>query len=252
MKKFLLIAIILPVITFAAPAQIDSLWERANVSYSNEEYQEALELYKQIEESGVESAALYYNMGNAYFKMNYLARSILYYEKAIRLDPKNPDISYNLTVARDHCIDRIEPVPHFFVSEWLRKSHQALPSGIWAAFSSILLVMALVFFLLFLFARGVRFRKMSFILSILIFLFFVTSTVFAWQSKKEATREDIAIVVSAVCPIKSAPGVQGKDLLVLHEGTRVRVLEEMGEWVRIELEDGRQGWVLLHEIVFVY
>ena len=78
------------------------------------------------------------------------------------------------------------------------------------------------------------------------------TTVFAWQSRKQATRKDIAIVLAAVSPVKAAPDTQGKDLLVIHEGTRVRVLEQMGTWARIELEDGRQGWVALNEIVFVY
>ena len=254
MKKIILLLALCFSAWLAAGAQnmADSLWNDANAHYANAQYQEALENYLQIESSGQESPALYYNIGNTYFKMRYIAYAILYYEKALRLEPNNPDILYNLQVAREQCIDRIEPVPTFFVTKWIRESHQILSSGMWAVISIGLLVLALVLFLVFFFARGVRFRKASFILSIVIFLFAILSTTFAWQSRKEATREDLAIVLSAVSSVRSAPGTQGKDLLVIHEGTRLRVLEQMGDWARIELEDGRQGWVALNEIVFVY
>lgn len=254
MKRIILLITICFSASLEAGAQDvpDSLWNDANAHYANAQYQEALENYLQIESSGQESPALYYNIGNTYFKMRYIAYAILYYEKALRLEPNNPDILYNLQVAREQCIDRIEPVPTFFVTKWIRESHQILSSGMWAVISIGLLVLALVLFLVFFFARGVRFRKASFILSIVIFLFAILSTTFAWQSRKEATREDLAIVLAAVSSVRSAPGTQGKDLLVIHEGTRLRVLEQMGDWARIELEDGRQGWVALNEIVFVY
>ncbi|HHV04239.1 MAG: SH3 domain-containing protein [Bacteroidales bacterium] len=239
-------------LTTGAQDTADSLWNNANSHYANAQYQEALDNYLEIESSGRESAALYYNIGNTYYKMRYIAYAILYYEKALRLEPNNPDIIYNLEIAREQCTDRIEPVPTFFVVDWIRKSHQLLSSDMWAIVSVILLVLALTFFMFFHFARGLRFRKTAFILSVIVFLFAAASTAFAWQSRKQAIREDIAIVLAAVSSVKSAPGSQGKDLLVIHEGTRVRVLEEMGDWVRIELEDGRQGWVALNEIVFVY
>lgn len=254
MKKllFLIVFSLVSFLTAAAGEITDSLWNEANAYYAGEQYQDALDHYLEIENSGVESADLYYNIGNTYFKMRYLAYAVLYYEKALRLAPNDPDITYNLEIAREQCIDRIEPVPTFFVADWIRKSHQIMSSDMWGVVSIGVLVLAILFFLLFLFARGVRFRKAAFILSIIIFLFAVMTTIFAWQSKKQATRKDIAIVLAAVSPVKAAPDTQGKDLLVIHEGTRVRVLEQMGTWARIELEDGRQGWVALNEIVFVY
>jgi len=254
MKKlfFLIIFGLASSLTAGAGEVPDSLWNAANAYYAGEQYPDALDRYLEIERSGVESADLYYNIGNTYFKMRYLAYAVLYYERALRLSPDDPDITYNLEIAREQCIDRIEPVPTFFVADWIRESHQVLSSDMWTIVSVGFLLLAGLFFLLFLFARGVRFRKAAFILSVIIFLFAAMTTVFAWQSKKQATRKDIAIVLAAVSPVKAAPDAQGKDLLVIHEGTRVRVLEQMGSWARIELEDGRQGWVALNEIVFVY
>lgn len=180
------------------------------------------------------------------------AFAILYYEKALRLDPHNADVLYNLSVVREQCIDRIEPIPQFFVTQWIQKTYRMLSPDIWSLLSLVFLPLSLTFVMLFVYAGPVELRKASFVLAVFIFLLFVTSWGLPDSQKKEAVRADMAIVMSAVSSVKSAPGMQGKDLLVLHEGTKVRVLEEAGEWARIELEDGRQGWLLLHEILFVY
>lgn len=128
MKKALFfIALFLSVPALAETGAIaDSLWNRANVLYADTHYQEALDNYMEIERSGKESATLYYNMGNTYFQMRYIAYAILYYEKALRLEPNNPDIAYNLEIAREQCIDRIEPVPVFFCCRLDKKKPSAL------------------------------------------------------------------------------------------------------------------------------
>lgn len=261
MKKYLLLLFLLFAHVFAVSVDsaekidrttTDSLWDRANSFYTEAQYERALEGYLQIEQSGAESAFLYYNIGNTYYKMQQHAFAILYYEKALRLDPHNADVLYNLSVVREQCIDRIEPIPQFFVTQWIQKTYRMLSPDIWSLLSLVFLPLSLTFVMLFVYAGPVELRKASFVLAVFIFLLFVTSWGFARQSKKEAVRADMAIVMSAVSSVKSAPGMQGKDLLVLHEGTKVRVLEEAGEWARIELEDGRQGWLLLHEILFVY
>ena len=253
MRKSVFLFILLTFSAFVAKASaVDSLWNNANALYAEAQYERALEGYLEIEQSGTESFDLYYNMGNTYYKMQQYAYAILYYEKALRLDPDHADALHNLTIVREQCIDRIEPIPQFFVTQWIRESYKKLPPGTWSVFSLVLLALSLTFVLLFVYAGSIRLRKASFVLAVVVFFLAVTSGIFARQSKKEATREDIAIIKSAVSSVKSAPGAQGKDILVLHEGTKVRVLEEAGEWVRIELEDGRQGWLLLHEILFVY
>ena len=128
MKKvlFLIIFCLVSFLTAEARETPDSLWNEANAYYAREQYQDALDHYMKIENSGVESADLYYNIGNTYFKMRYMAYAVLYYEKALRLAPNDPDIAYNLGIAREQCIDRIEPVPTFFVADWIRKSHQIM------------------------------------------------------------------------------------------------------------------------------
>lgn len=230
----------------------DSLWNAANTHYANAEYQEALNLYLQIEGTGMESATLYYNMGNTYFKMSYVPHAILYYEKALTLDPGNKDISYNLNIAQQECIDKIEPVPVFFLAQWVKDFRQGVSSNVWAWISLGLVTLAFVLLLAFYFAKGIGWRKAAFVLSMIIFLSAVIAGAFAWKNRSDVMRQDTAIVFSAVSSVKSSPDAQGKDLLVVHEGTKVVVLEQVGEWVRIELMDGRQGWILLSEIVFVY
>ncbi len=234
------------------PARADSLWNSANAHYAAAGYQEALNEYLQIEGQGIESATLYYNMGNTYFKMRYVPQAILYYEKALTLDPGNKDIAYNLSIAQQECIDKIEAVPSFFLAQWVKDFRQSVSSNAWAWIFVALLALALLLLLAFYFARGTGWRKTAFILSMLLFLLAAVGGSFAWKNRADVMRKDTAIVFSAVSSVKSSPDTQGKDLLVVHEGTKVVVLEQVGEWARIELMDGRQGWILLSEIVFVY
>lgn len=252
MKKLVLIFFLICSAGLYAQSPADSLWNAANTHYAEARYNQALENYLEIEKMELESADLYYNIGNTYFKMLYVAQAILYYERALGLEPNNQDIAYNLQLAREQCIDKIEPVPAFFVVDWVREATQSLSSDTWAWFAIVMLAVSLLLLLVFYFARKSGLRKAAFVLAVIVFVFAGISAAFAWQGKKTATRQDAAIVFAAVSAVKSSPDAQGKDLLVIHEGTKIFVLEKVGDWARIELPDGRQGWVALSEIVFVY
>ena len=256
-KLFLWISLLLAGVVSAqaqtnAVRLADSLWTAANDQYAAGAYDQALATYERIEKSGVESVALYHNMGNTYFKLQYVASAILYYERALLLDPMNADVLYNLSIAQEQCIDTIEPVPSFFLADWVRNLRQSLSSDAWGWITLGLLAAGLLFMLLFYFARNIGFRKVSFVLATLLFVLMCVCVVFSWQNRHYAQHNNAAIVFAAVSSVKSSPDAQGKDLLVIHEGTKVLVLETVGSWARIELLDGRQGWIALSEINFVH
>lgn len=239
--------------SFSLKAQnVDSLWAASNEQYAAGQYREALDGYLQIEKLGQEHSSLYYNMGNAYYKLRYVAQAILYYERALGLSPNDPDIAYNLAIAQESCVDKIEPVPTFFLITWIKQVRQAFSSDAWAWACLLLVAVALAWLLLFYFGRHRGLRKTAFVLAVFFLLFALTAGLFSWSSRYQATRHDAAIVFNAVTSVKSSPDENGKDLLVIHEGTKVLVMEEMGKWAKIELLDGRQGWIGLDEIVFVY
>jgi tetratricopeptide (TPR) repeat protein len=223
---------------------VDSIWAKANNLYAAGEYREAITFYNMIEASGEVSADLFYNIGNAYFKQNILSKSILYYERAIKLHPGDPDITHNLALANAMTVDKIEAVPEFFVFTWVKNIRSSAGTDTWAWLSIILFAFCLLLLGLFFFAHNITLRKFSFFLSILILLGSITGGIFAYYQKKELHDTSAAIITPAVITVKSSPDTSGKDLFILHEGTKVTILETLGEWQCIKLADGKQGWIL--------
>ncbi|MDR0737991.1 MAG: tetratricopeptide repeat protein [Prevotellaceae bacterium] len=244
MKK-IITSILFVVATGILHAQIvDSIWVKANNLYASGDYHEAITYYNMIEASGEVSADLFYNIGNAYFKQNIVSKAILYYERAIKLRPGDADISHNLALANAMTVDKIEAVPEFFVFTWIKNLRNGAGTDTWAWLSIIFFTLGLLLFGLFLFAHNITLRKFSFFLSILILLGSINCGVFAYYQKKELHDTSAAIITPAVITVKSSPDTSGKDLFILHEGTKVTILETLGEWQCIKLADGKQGWIL--------
>jgi len=249
MKKILFLSIIVfsffSIADNAVYAQTaEENWAQANELYAAGNFADAEELYKTIESEGHLSAALYYNMGNTYYKQQSWGKAILYYERALKLQPENKDIHHNLDMARAMIIDRIEPVPEFFLANWIRNIHNVASADTWAWLSIIFFAACLLLALLFFFARSIALRKFSFFLAIFALLCCGCCAVFAHYQKQDMFDQTKAIVMPAVVTVKSSPDNSGKDLFILHEGTKVTLLETLGQWQRIQLADGRQGWLM--------
>ena len=228
---------------FAQPSA-DSLWNAGTAAYSEGLWDEAVSAWSAIEAQGLESPELYYNIGNAFFKSSDYAHAILYYERALKLDPSYSDARFNLEFARESVQDRIESVPEFFLKTWIRKAGYLLPSDTWTALFFILLALALAGGLLFLLGSGGALRRTGFFAGIAALLLAFCCLGFAASQKAAYGRADGAVVTVPVSSVKSSPGAESaKDLFVLHEGTRVSILDEVGGWWNVELSDGRQGWI---------
>ena len=231
-----------------ARASLDSLWNAGVAAYADGRWDEARDAWQSIETSGVESARLYGNIGNAWFKSGEIARAILYYEKALKLDPSFPDARYNLDFARTFVQDKIESVPEFFLASWLRRVSRSLSSNAWTGLFFLFLTLTLAALLLFLLGRTTRLRKTGFYLAILFFLLSAGALSFAAGQRSAYRRADEAIILRPVVTVRSSPGSEGaKDLFILHEGTKVRILDRVGAWENISLADGRQGWISASE-----
>ncbi len=222
---------------------VDSLIIRANLFYANQMYEQAAELYQQVVDTGLVAPELYYNLGNAYFKQHNIPMAILNYERALLLDPGNEDIKYNLELARTFVQDKIEVLPRFFLVEWYRWFLERMSSDGWARFSMIAFVVGLFFLSLFIFGKRLAVRKTGFTVGIVVLFFSVLSFFFAWQSSRILTAHDHAIVMQPAVTVKSSPDDNGTDLFVIHEGTRVGVIESAGDWTEIRLDDGSKGWL---------
>jgi tetratricopeptide (TPR) repeat protein len=197
-----------------------------------------------ISDMGLESAALYCNTGNAYAKGGNVPMAILYYERALKADPSYEDAAYNLDLMNGRIQDRIDPVPEFFLTKWLKDISYIMDSDAWAIVSLVLLGLTLAMFLLFLLAPSVAGRRTGFFAAVVLLVLMCFAMGFSVSQKKAYMNADRAIVMRPVVSVKSSPSAEAsKDLFILHEGTKVTVLDQVGTWNNISLADGRQGWL---------
>lgn len=230
-------------------SRADSLWNAANAAYAEGYWNEAADDYEEICGMGLESAELYYNIGNAWFKAGDNARAVLNYERALKLDPSYADAGYNLEIVGSRIQDSIEPVPEFFLKEWLRSVSQVMSSDAWAVSFVVLLCVTLTLLLVFLLSPSVVWRRVGFFTGLVTLFLMAASLSFSIWQKKDYMGHDEAVVMKTVTSVKSSPSADNStDLFILHEGTKVTVLETMGAWTNISLADGRQGWMKTSDI----
>ena len=241
----LIMLMAMPAISSAQQKEyVDSLWNSANQAYAEGRWEEALSDYDMISDMGLESAALYCNTGDAYFKNGNVPKAILYYEKALKLDPSYDDARFNLELLNSGIQDRIEPVPEFVLKAWSRNICYIMDSNAWAACFIVFLALTLAMALLFILSPSVAGRRTGFFTGLVMILFAAFSLTFSIWQKKDYMRADDAIVMRPVTSVKSSPSSEAsKDLFILHEGTKVKIIDEVGSWNNIELADGRQGWI---------
>ena len=227
----------------------DSLWNAGVEAYTNGDYASALKDWQDVQATGLMSKELYYNLGNAFFKDGQIAPAILWYERALRLDPSDDDVRYNLEYARALTQDRIEEVPEIFFEQWRHSLCYLLPSNTWAVIALVFLALTVALVLLFLLGSTSGRRKLGFFAGIVTLLIALLGWDFARWQRQEARRQDQAIVMRPVSSVKSSPSASGaKDLFILHEGTRVKIMDNVGGYSQIEIADGRQGWIPASEL----
>ena len=223
---------------------VDSLWNTANQAYAEGRWSDAVNGYEMISGMGLESAALYCNTGDAYFKDGNPAKAILYYERALKLDPSYSDARFNLALLNNGIKDRIDAVPEFVLKTWFRNFSYIMDSDGWAVCFIVFLALTLAMALMFILSPSVGGRRAGFFVGIVMLLVAILSLTFSVWQKNDAMRADKAIIMRPVTSVKSSPSAEAStDLFILHEGTKVKILDGVGSWKNIELADGRQGWI---------
>ena len=249
MKKTVLIVFVLALwVSGVCRAQLTSVsynnwFEDGNAAYNEGNYEQAMTFYSSIVEAGMESAALYYNMGNTYYKMKDYPHAILYYEKALKLDPGDEDIRVNLEIANLAVVDKINPIPQSFLARWWDGVRMSFSADGWAWLSIFAFALLLVCLFVFLMSRRTGLRKAGFFVGLIALICLVLSVVFAIENQRSLARHDQAIVMTPTVTVKSSPSDQSVDLFVLHEGTKVRVLDSAKDWNKIRIADGSVGWL---------
>ena len=167
------------------------------------------------------------------------------HERALKLDPSCSDARYNLGITSELIQDRIDVVPEFLLKSWARDVCYVLDSDSWAGLSIFCFAVFLAMLLLYLLSGRVAARRTGFFSAIVFILFAGMCLWFSLWQKSDYQRADSAIVMRPVSSVKSSPSSEtSTDLFILHEGTKVTILDEVGDWRNISLADGRQGWML--------
>jgi tetratricopeptide (TPR) repeat protein len=244
-QVFILIAILFA--TFNLSAQSNQ-FQQANEAYAKGDFQAAADLYEAMLKANGESANVYYNLGNCYYKLNKIAPGILNYERALLLQPGNADIQFNLEIARLKTVDKIEPIGNFFLTDWFHHIQNLLSTDAWSYSGIVFFILLIACLFLFFFSRRVFVKQLGFYLSLLLLIGVIFGNIFAYNQKRKLTQRNAAIIFAPTTTIKSSPDDSGTDLFILHEGTKVQLKNKLGGWNEIETANGNVGWIKSLEI----
>ena len=230
----------------ALPANAKAL---ADSAYVREDYELAASLYCQLTQRDGESAELYFNLGNCYYRQDSIAKAILYYERARLLDPSDDDIRFNLEMARVKTVDKVVPASEMFFVTVFRSMVLSLSISGWATLGITLFVLMLIALAIYLFVPHLLTKKVSFAVAVIALLVCVFANIAAVQQRKQIDNRTGAVIMSASAVVKSTPSTSGADLFILHEGTHVEIVDDtMREWVEVRMSDGKEGWLHRSEI----
>ena len=216
----------------------------ADSAYIQGDYLTAISIYEWVIENQGVNATLYMNLGNCWLKRDEIAKAILYYERAYLLDPSDPDVRFNLELARTKTVDKVSAVNQLFITVWFKKLLAVLDVNEWAVMTIILFALTILLVGVLLFSKKSGMRKISFSFSVFFLLLSILSFIFATTQMGNLKERDTAIIMSPSVTVKSTPTSAGTDLFIIHEGRKVKILDSsMKEWVEIRLEDGNTGWI---------
>ena len=224
-------------------AQNNALFEQGNALYNDGKYAEAIEKYKVILETKNHSSDLYFNLANAHYKLNNIAPSIFYYEKALLLAPNDKEIANNLAFAKNMTIDAIDVVPEVGFSRFFKGLTHSMSFDAWAKISVGLVFLFVLLFLMYYFAYSTGRKRLAFIGSTLVFILLCITLAFAFQKYALDKKNKPAIVFAKESRVKSEPNLRGEESFRLHEGAKIQVIDSVNAWKKIKLSDGKTGWI---------
>ena len=218
-------------------------FEKGNELYRKEQYAEAATEYENVVKSNKHSAELYFNLGNSYYKLNKVAPAIYNYEKALLLNPGDADIENNLKFTHKMMIDEVKEVPKAGFDKMIHDMTSAFSYNCWAWIAIGFSVGFLLVFCGYYFSGTTLYKRIFFLLMFVMALGIVLAVLSALFEKERYENERPAIVFAGIVPVKSEPKNAATDAFILHEGTKVFVLETLDNWKRVELSDGADGWI---------
>ncbi len=240
--KIILVLSLLPLFQRASAEDINILFRKGNDFYKKQEYDSAVKSYGQILAEGYETPEVYFNIGNAYYRKNNIVRSILFYERAKKLSSGDEDIHFNLRLANLNVIDKIESIPQLFYKRWWTGFMSVVSADGWALLSVTACLLAAISAIFFALSVSPPSKRFFFFSGILLLFIVALSWICAQNMHNELVLNKQAVIVSPSVYVKSSPDIKGTDLFILHEGVKVDVIDQVGDWQKIKLGNGNEGW----------
>ncbi|MRI01353.1 tetratricopeptide repeat protein [Kriegella sp. EG-1] len=249
-KGFILI-LVLFLFEISVFGQNNALFKKGNDAYNEGDFVTAADQYLAILEKGEHSAELYFNLGNAYYKLNQIAPSIYYYEKALLLKPKDSEILNNLSYAQNMTLDAIETIPTSGLTNLYKQFTEILSFDQWAKLAVAFMMLFVLLYIAFYFFSFATRKRIAFITSLIALMFSVIAAVFAYIEFNDFNKNNPAIVFVKESQVKTEPNDRSQQSFILHEGTKVNVIGTLKEWNEIMLSDGQTGWISSENIKLI-
>lgn len=251
MTKHIVALIILTVSAITASAT-PGIIARADSAYNADNYQLALELYTQ--DPGYKSSPeLLYNIGNAYYRLGDLGHAILYFERALKIDPTFSDAKTNLDFVNTKIIDEKQSASGSFLSNASHDIAMTASANTWAVITLILFIITAAAISLYIFSGNIIIRKTGFFGAITTFILFLISLVFAIYSYSFAHSHDEAIITapSTILSTKPrAPQSRTEEAMLLHQGTKISILDSINtydsngnRWFDVRIDNNHRAWI---------
>ena len=240
-KLILLAAVMFTLLLNAQP--VEQLMNDGNEFYKNGNWEGAIDSYGKILNQGYESAALYYNLGNAYFKTGRLGQAILNYERGLKLKPGDDDLQFNLRLANTRTIDKIQEVPKLFITEWWDLFISVFNVSGWAFVVLLFFLAVLIFIGLYFMSGSINLQRLSIYGGIVSGISLVVLIVVLMLAYSREATSDYGIVLADTVNVKVSPTEESSDSFVIHEGLKFEIQDKLDNWVKIKLADGKVGWL---------
>jgi len=221
----------------------DGLMQQAGNYYRNGEFNQAIEIYEQLNSEGYEGTSLHFNLANSYYRIGKLGYAVLNYERALKISPSDEDVKHNLAFANLSTVDRIQPLPTFFLFEWWESLLASFSVNGWTYISFFFYIIFLIMIVIYFFAKTIFQQKIILFsgLGILVIFLIAVSLLIVKINRVETVIGGVVIEQSIT--VKTSPDLKSTDAFVIHEGLKVSLEDQLDEWVKIRLADGKVGWV---------
>ena len=233
-------------------SQQNDVFVGANEKYNSLDFVGAIEKYNELLIGGFHSPELYFNLGNAYYKLDSLAQSIYYYEKGLKYFPNDSGLTQNLEYLNNLTIDDIESLPEDIVSKQFNYFLNYFSLNTWSIITIITTIISFVLFLLYFLSKSSKYKRTYFTIFILSFaltssLLFINLKIYNVQTTLE-----FGIVFEEVVEVNFEPNDKSEVLFEIHEGTKVEVIENFDmDWLKIKLSNGQTGWIIKNQIKII-